>query len=47
VHEFDRVLDRDDVVLAFLLTKSMSVASVVDVPDPVGPVTTTSPLLWN
>ena len=43
VQELDRVLDRDDVVGPLRLISSMSAASVVDLPEPVGPVTRTSP----
>jgi hypothetical protein len=44
VHEFDRILDGHDVVAAFAVDESTSAASVVLLPLPVGPVTTTSPL---
>ena len=44
VHELDRILDRDDVVgNASSLMKSTIAASVVLLPEPVGPVTSTSP----
>ncbi len=42
---FDRILERDDVVVpASLFTSSTSAASVVDLPEPTEPVTSTSPL---
>jgi hypothetical protein len=37
VHELDRVLDRDDVLSALVLILSIIDASVVDLPEPVGP----------
>ena len=43
VEELDRVLDRHDVLFAVWLMTSISDASVVDLPEPVGPVTSTSP----
>ena len=44
VQELDRVLDRDDVIgAASRLISSMIEASVVDLPEPVGPVTRTRP----
>ncbi len=44
VHELDRVLDRDDVLVAArVLILSIMAASVVDLPLPVGPVTSTRP----
>jgi hypothetical protein len=48
VHELHRVFDGDDVVGRERLTRSMSAQSVVDLPDPVGPVTSTRPLVsWQ
>jgi hypothetical protein len=43
VQELDRVLDREDVLGALRLISSISAASVVDLPEPVGPVTSTRP----
>ena len=43
VQELDRVLDREDVLLALALIMSTIEASVVDLPEPVGPVTRTKP----
>jgi len=43
VHELDRVLDRKDVANSFSLMSLTIAASVVDLPDPVGPVTSTTP----
>ena len=43
VDELDRIFDRDDVALPLLLILSIIAASVVDLPEPVGPVTSTSP----
>ena len=43
VHEFDRVLDGEDVSWRSVLILSIMAASVVDLPEPVGPVTSTSP----
>ena len=43
MEELDRVLDRDDVLGALSLIESIIVASVVDLPEPVGPVTRTRP----
>ena len=39
VHELDRVLDREDVAFLAALIASMTAASVVDLPEPVLPVT--------
>ena len=44
MHELDRILDRDDVDRPFLVHRSTIAASVDDLPDPVGPVTSTIPL---
>ena len=43
VQVLDRVLDRDDVAVRVLFATSSRLASVVDLPEPVGPVTRTSP----
>jgi hypothetical protein len=43
VHELDRVLDRQDVPVLVVLTWSTIAASVVDLPEPVGPVHRMSP----
>ena len=44
MQELDRVLDRDDVTrCAFALMWSIIAASVVDLPEPVAPVTRTRP----
>ena len=43
VQELDRVLDGHDVVARVRLARSMRAASVVDLPEPVGPVTSTMP----
>jgi hypothetical protein len=43
VQELDRVLDRDDVDGAVLVDVRIIAASVVDLPLPVMPVTSTSP----
>jgi hypothetical protein len=43
VDELDRVLDRDDVLVRSRLTLSIMAASVVLLPLPVGPVTSTRP----
>ena len=43
VQELDRVLDREDVLLALALIRSTIDASEVDLPEPVGPVTRTKP----
>ena len=43
VDVLDRVLDREDVLVALALILSIIAASVVDLPLPVGPVTSTSP----
>ena len=43
VHELDGVFNRNDVVGRCSLMKSMIAASVVDLPLPVGPVTSTKP----
>ena len=43
VDELDRVLDRHDVHGALWLISSIMAARVVDLPEPVGPVTSTSP----
>ncbi len=43
VNEFNRIFYRYDMVLRVRLASSMMAASVVDLPEPVGPVTRTSP----
>ena len=43
VQELDRVLDGDDVVAPLRLARSSRLASVVVLPEPVGPVTSTRP----
>ena len=43
VHELDRVFDGEDVMRLLRLTSSTIEASVVDLPEPVGPVTRTRP----
>ena len=43
VQELDRILDGDDVAVVSVLILSIIAASVVDLPEPVGPVTSTSP----
>ena len=44
VHELDRVLDGDDVLVVGVVDAVDDAASVVDLPEPVGPVTSTRPL---
>jgi len=44
VNKFDRVLDRDDVVLTALVDRIDHCAERVDLPEPVGPVTTNESL---
>ena len=44
VQELDRILDRQDVDRARVVHRSTIAASVEDLPDPVGPVTSTMPL---
>jgi hypothetical protein len=43
VHELDRILDGQDVAVLFSLMWLTIAASVVDLPEPVGPVTSTRP----
>jgi hypothetical protein len=43
VEELDRVFDGDDVLVRSRLILSIIAASVVDLPEPVGPVTSTRP----
>ena len=43
VLELDRIFDGDDVAVFVVLIRSIIDASVVDLPEPVGPVTSTSP----
>ena len=43
VHELDRVFDGDDVIGAGAVDQIDQAARVVVLPEPVGPVTTTSP----
>ena len=46
MHELDRVFDGDDVLrVLVLLILSIIAASVVDLPEPGGPVTSTRPLV--
>ena len=45
VHELDRILDGEDVALLARLMSSIMAASVVDLPEPVLPVTRIRPLL--
>jgi hypothetical protein len=44
MHEFDRILNGDDMLVSVLVDKVGHGASVVDLPLPVGPVTITRPL---
>jgi hypothetical protein len=43
VHELDRILDGQDVVRLVVVDVVDHAASVVDLPEPVGPVTSTMP----
>jgi len=43
VNKLDRIFDGDDVIFALRLATSMMEARVVDLPLPVGPVTSTIP----